>query len=591
MRLRPDLAYLYLAAVICACAAAVHAACLHGQLVWDDYILISGEAIGGGRSLWSCFTEPFMWHYYRPLVSAWVYLERWLWGWNPVGYHFVGLALASLSVALLIETVRLATRDRTLALLAGALYAVQPVRVPSVAWIGGRTDALVVLFVLGFVLLLLRAGTEASLEAGLIRAAACACFALAVFTKEQAAPLVVLVPLALRWLAGERPAAWRRVLLLSVPFLTVTLLYFLFSARLGVPGLFAPRLGWAEQLRLAGASVWHYVLLLLLPSNTGLLAFSMQGAMRLGAIASAAGYLTLAAAMGLLGYLWRSNRAAAWFLLWAVLTLLPVANFAPLPFLLAAPYRATLPGVAAAVLLAMAALALYRAARGHAALRWAAAFAIAAYLLLNTVVLLRAVPAWRTEHTLFTGMAQADPHGVLGHYMSARVLLNEGRGQAAAWHAERVLDLLFGSGKWQREGEALRLLDRNHRVRMRVMQNQGYIGDPRFFAAQVFGLLGLGRLYANDRPGAEQALRTAYALWNTEQTSCYARGLIALHDRDDRQAEHWLSLAAEGRDARHEAHGALAQLYARQGRHAEADAALKRFRKQFGWANLEGRKD
>lgn len=590
MRLRPDLAYLYLAAAICACAAAVHAACLHGQLVWDDYILISGEAIGGGRSFWSCFTEPFMWHYYRPLVSAWVYLERCLWGWNPVGYHFVGLALASLSAALLIEAVRLATKDRALALLAGAFYAVQPVRVPSVAWIGGRTDALVVLFVLGFVLLLLRAGADASRKARLLRAAACACFALAVFTKEQAAPLVLLVPLALRWLAGERPA-WRRVLLLSAPFLAVTLLFFLLSARLGVPGLLAPRLGWAEQLRLAGASVWHYVLLLLLPSNSGLLTFSMEHTLRQGAMASSAGYLSLAAALGLLGYLWRSNRAAAWFLLWAVLTLLPVANFAPLPFLLAAPYRATLPGVAAAVLLAMAALALYRAARGHAAVRWAAAFAVAAYLFLNTVVLLRAVPAWHTERALFTGMAQADAHGVLGHYMSARVLLNEGHGQAASWHAERVLDLLFGSERWQQEGEALRLLERNHRVRVRVMQNQGYIGDPRFFAAQVFGLLGLGRLYANDRPGAEEALRTAHALWNTEQTSCYARGLIALHDGDDRQAEHWLALAAEGRDARHEAHGVLAQLYTRQGRRAEADAALKRYRKHIGRANLEGRKD
>ena len=590
MRPRPDLAYLYLAAAICACAAAVHAACLHGQLVWDDYILISGEAIGGGRSFWSCFTEPFMWHYYRPVVSAWMYLERWLWGWNPVGYHFVGLALASLSVALLIETVRLATRDRALALLAGTLYAVQPVRVPSVAWIGGRTDALAVLFVLASVLLLLRAGAEPSREARLLRVAACACFGLAVFTKEQAVPLVLLTPLALRWLAGEQPAPWRRVLLLSVPFLAVTLLYLMLSARLGVPGLLAPRLGWVEQLRLAGASVWHYVLLLLLPSNSGLLAFSMQGAMRMGALSTAAGYLALAAALAALGYLWRSNRAAAWFLLWAVLTLLPVANFAPLPFLLAAPYRATLPGVAVAVLLAMAALALYRAAsRGHATLRWAATFALAAYLLLNTVVLLRAVPAWRTEHTLFTGIARADPHGVLGHYMSARVLLNEGRGQAAAWNAERVADLLFGSGQWQEEGEVLGLLERDHRVRVRVMQNQGYIGDPRFFSAQVFGLLGLGRLYANDRKGAEEALRTAHALWNTEQTFCYARGLIALHDGDARKAEHWLRLAAEGRDARHEAHGALAQLYRRQGRHAEADAALKQYRKHLGWANPEGR--
>jgi len=51
-------------------AGAVYLPSLNGLLLWDDYFLVGGSAIGGGKSLIKCFTSPFLSYYYRPMVSA-----------------------------------------------------------------------------------------------------------------------------------------------------------------------------------------------------------------------------------------------------------------------------------------------------------------------------------------------------------------------------------------------------------------------------------------------------------------------------------------------------------------------------------------
>src|SRR5690349_1371738 len=79
--------YLVLLFLILALSVLVYLPAVRGGIVWDDKWLIDGSAIGGGDSLPHCFTRPFLLNYYRPLVSATVYLERLAWHtWTP-GYH------------------------------------------------------------------------------------------------------------------------------------------------------------------------------------------------------------------------------------------------------------------------------------------------------------------------------------------------------------------------------------------------------------------------------------------------------------------------------------------------------------------------
>lgn len=53
----------------------VYLPALTGLPILDDHLISAGSAIGGGKSLWDCFTKPFLFHYFRPLVSAVFYLE------------------------------------------------------------------------------------------------------------------------------------------------------------------------------------------------------------------------------------------------------------------------------------------------------------------------------------------------------------------------------------------------------------------------------------------------------------------------------------------------------------------------------------
>lgn len=131
-----------LAGILALCAVGFYLPALRGALVWDDHMIVSGEAIGGGRSAAACFTQPFLFFYYRPLVSLSFWLDLRLWGASPVHMHMVNLLLHAGSVVGVVALGRRILCDRWAALLAGALFGVHPVMGGSVAWIGGRTDTL-----------------------------------------------------------------------------------------------------------------------------------------------------------------------------------------------------------------------------------------------------------------------------------------------------------------------------------------------------------------------------------------------------------------------------------------------------------------
>src|SRR5262249_50923657 len=146
-----------------------------------------------------CFTRPFLQNYYRPLVSVSFFLENKVARRTPLFYHQTNIALHALTTGLLIGLVRLAfPQRRRIALLSGLLFAVQPVQVGAVAWIGGRTDSLCAFWMVCFAYALVRAVRTAGRERILFLTASVAAYASAVLTKEQVLPALLLVPLAFR---------------------------------------------------------------------------------------------------------------------------------------------------------------------------------------------------------------------------------------------------------------------------------------------------------------------------------------------------------------------------------------------------------
>jgi len=85
--------------------------------------------------------------FYRPVGDLLIFRLGWLaWGFNAWPYHLTGLLLhAGVALALALSLYEV-TRSRSLGLLAGALFAVFPLNLEPVAWIGAQWDVLAALF-------------------------------------------------------------------------------------------------------------------------------------------------------------------------------------------------------------------------------------------------------------------------------------------------------------------------------------------------------------------------------------------------------------------------------------------------------------
>jgi pimeloyl-ACP methyl ester carboxylesterase len=126
--------------------------------VWDDRALIVDnqdlDAPSPARFFGQSFTHWWAKKglvpdaYYRPLVMTSFWLDHKAWGTNPYGFHLTNVLLntiASVLVAALL--VELLGRSWP-AFVAGLVFALHPAHVESVAFVSGRTDVMMAVFVL-----------------------------------------------------------------------------------------------------------------------------------------------------------------------------------------------------------------------------------------------------------------------------------------------------------------------------------------------------------------------------------------------------------------------------------------------------------
>ena len=106
---------------------------LHGGFIWDDDDHISTNATLRSLSgLWDIWFKPGATCQYYPLTFTWFWAGYQLWGLNPLGYHLLNVVMHGVVAVLLWQVLaRLKVRG---AWLAGAIFALHPVCVMSVAW-------------------------------------------------------------------------------------------------------------------------------------------------------------------------------------------------------------------------------------------------------------------------------------------------------------------------------------------------------------------------------------------------------------------------------------------------------------------------
>ncbi|MBI3271185.1 MAG: tetratricopeptide repeat protein [Planctomycetes bacterium] len=168
---------------------------------------------------------------YRPFAMTTFWLDRRVWGAEPMGFHFTNLLLhATASVLAFLLYGRVAGPGPA-ALVGGLLFAVHPIHTEAVAPVIGRLELLSTTGALASILLFFRA--VSSRRTLPLLAGSAACLAAGLLSKEScvtapflacAATLAAASPASPDGRAGDPPPL-RRVLLLSLPLWAVLAVY------------------------------------------------------------------------------------------------------------------------------------------------------------------------------------------------------------------------------------------------------------------------------------------------------------------------------------------------------------------------------
>ncbi|MDH4100381.1 MAG: hypothetical protein OEV28_07375, partial [Nitrospirota bacterium] len=254
------------------------------SFVWDDRSLILENwyirDLGGipGFFVSEFRLDPLIsTNFYRPVVMSTYALDYFLWEENPMGFHLTNIILNTmvvLSVFLVARELLKGTVDYGLVPWVAALFfAVHPTHAESTAFIAGRTDLLAALFMLLAFWTYMRATSVPSERIRRLRyLGSLACFLLALFSKEVAIALLIILPLyefylrpsATTVIIGEQSS--RRWMLL-LPYLLVFAFYVVLRVFAVPPSLTFEHLSGSlfERFYPAGMALLQYIRMAFVP--------------------------------------------------------------------------------------------------------------------------------------------------------------------------------------------------------------------------------------------------------------------------------------------------------------------------------------
>jgi tetratricopeptide (TPR) repeat protein len=241
---------------------------VNGTMLWDDENHITRPALQSLHGLWRIWFEPGATYQYYPLLYGAFWLEHQLWGDATTGYHILNIVLHVSSAWLVVLIVR--RLEIPGAWLAGAVFALHPVCVESVAWIAEQKSTLSGVFYLASALLYFNFDKTRRRSSYI---AAFGLFLCAILSKSVTATLPAALLVVLWWKRG-RLEVKRDISPLS-PWLALGVAAGLWTAWLERYVVEAEGAGFAFPLAdrslLAGRVPWHYLLHILWPVDLSFL--------------------------------------------------------------------------------------------------------------------------------------------------------------------------------------------------------------------------------------------------------------------------------------------------------------------------------
>ena len=256
------------ALILAAVTIVVYRPAWNGGFLWDDDVYITNNELltapDGLRRIWFSLDSPSQ---YFPLVYTTFRIEHGLWGLNSTGYHWVNLVL-HVANALLVWLV-LARLKVPGAWLAGAIFALHPVQVESVAWITERKNVLMGFFFLLTLLAWIAFVDGKTKRRWVFYGLAVILYLFALSAKTTACTLPAALFLIL-WLQ-RKPIDWKRIIQI-IPFLVLGIAMGVLAMwwehyHQGTSRAVFAFLSPIERVLVASRAIWFYLSKLIWPSN------------------------------------------------------------------------------------------------------------------------------------------------------------------------------------------------------------------------------------------------------------------------------------------------------------------------------------
>jgi hypothetical protein len=187
-----------------------YASCLNNGFISDDYVNLRHAETA--KSLWALFQSPPL-NFRMTSFIAYSVLEG-VFGGRYEFFYAANILLHFVNCLLLWELLVVIGRDRKEAYLAAVLFAVFQAPQEAVMWIAAMNETLLGLFVLSTILLWLKG----------YRFVAALCFLLALFSKESAPIVLLLIPIV-QWQRGEK-VPLRQMVPLLAPLVIFSAVFF-----------------------------------------------------------------------------------------------------------------------------------------------------------------------------------------------------------------------------------------------------------------------------------------------------------------------------------------------------------------------------
>ncbi|HEV2419190.1 MAG TPA: tetratricopeptide repeat protein [Terriglobia bacterium] len=356
-------------------------------------------------------------NYYRPVMTLTYALCHALFGFSAAGFHLASIAIHVAVVCLMFAVASRIFKDRAVAFLAAALFALHPIHTEAVDWIAAVTDLEAAFFFLLAFWFFLGLRETGGKRWAVLQAAMLASYLLAVLSKESAAVLPVIAVIYEHSCREDRQDASFLVKLRRYGGLWLALAAYL-AARIHFLGAFAPiaarrGLSFNAIVLSAVALTGHYIEKLFWPVR---LCAAYVFPATLGALLPRifAGLAVTVICVLLMVYFWKRERRVFFGLIWFFVTLAPVLNVGWMPDFAFAERYLYLPSVGFCWVLGWLGLKFWRkcVAEGVAWKRAAATFACVLAVLMITRIMIRGRD-WKNDLTFYQSTLSVSPNALM----------------------------------------------------------------------------------------------------------------------------------------------------------------------------------